>query len=232
MPQRPLFTLDPRLKLCADMVRPGTTLADVGTDHAYLPVWLVRRGIIPSAIAADINPKPLKRAKEHIERYHVEDRVQIRLSDGLASIKPWEADDIVIAGMGGELIIQIIKAAPWLCTEQKQLILQPMTSVPELRRSLYQNSFSVLEEQAVESAGHVYTVMCASFRREKENLPEWYEYVGKLSGKDAASSAYLCRTRQSLQKKVEGLKKAGTDDQPSLERAIAYIDRILQRGNF
>ncbi|MBQ5743991.1 MAG: SAM-dependent methyltransferase, partial [Ruminococcus sp.] len=100
--------LDNRLRLCAAFVRQGARLADVGTDHAYLPVWLCRHGVCPSAIAADINPAPLQRGQMTVEAAGLSDRVQTRLSDGLAAVGADEADDIVIAGMGGELIAAII----------------------------------------------------------------------------------------------------------------------------
>ena len=123
----PLFRLGNRLALCASMVREGTKLADIGTDHAYLPIWLARKGRISSAIAADVKPLPLRSAEQNIRRYHVEEQITTRLSDGLRALSPDEADDIVLAGMGGELIIRLIGEAPWLKAGDKRLILQPMT---------------------------------------------------------------------------------------------------------
>ena len=105
---RPLFQLDARLQMCADFVPPGAVLADIGTDHAYLPVWLCKSGKIPKAIAADIGQGPLQSAGESIARYQAQDRIETRLSDGLAAFSPGEADTIVIAGMGGELIARIL----------------------------------------------------------------------------------------------------------------------------
>lgn len=98
------------------------------SDHAYLHIWLVKKGVIQKAIAADINMGPLQKAAFNIRRYNVGKQVDARLSDGLELIFPNEADDIVIAGMGGELIADIIEKAPWLKDVQKHLILQPMTS--------------------------------------------------------------------------------------------------------
>ena len=98
----PLFRLGNRLALCASMVREGTKLADIGTDHAYLPIWLARKGRISSAIAADVKPLPLRSAEQNIRRYHVEEQITTRLSDGLRALSPDEAGDIVLAGMGGE----------------------------------------------------------------------------------------------------------------------------------
>ena len=96
--------LDNRLRLCAEYVRRGSRPADIGTDHAYLPVWLCRNGVCPSAIAADINPDPLSRGRLTVETAKLTGKIELRLSDGLSAISADEADDIVIAGMGGELI--------------------------------------------------------------------------------------------------------------------------------
>ena len=137
---RPMFRLDPRLELCASFVREGCRLADIGTDHAYLPVWLLKKEKISYAIAADIHLGPLRRAEKNIRKYHVEEKVSIRLSDGLETVFPIEVDDIVIAGMGGETIAKIIAEAPWLKDEKKHLILQPMTSAEDLRRYGMRNS--------------------------------------------------------------------------------------------
>lgn len=95
------FSLDNRLALCADFVRDGAKVADIGTDHAYLPVWLCRIGRCDTAIAADINPLPLERGIETINNSGLNNRIEARLSNGLEKISGDEADDIVIAGMGG-----------------------------------------------------------------------------------------------------------------------------------
>ena len=92
---RPLFTLEPRLQLCADWVRPGVKMADIGTDHGYLPIWLAKQGKISHGIAADIALAPLRAAQRNIGRYHAQGLVHARLSDGLAQVFPHEADDVV-----------------------------------------------------------------------------------------------------------------------------------------
>ncbi len=125
------------------MVRPGCALADVGTDHAYLPVWLAFHGLISGAVATDLRPGPLNRARENILRYGGSDRVAARLADGLSGVSPEEADDVVIAGMGGKMIARIISEAEWLKNGEKHLILQPMTSVEDLRTFLAEEGFAV-----------------------------------------------------------------------------------------
>ena len=117
-----MFRLDERLSLCAEFVREGVRLADVGTDHAYLPVWLACSGKIRSAVACDVRVGPLENAKANIQKYHVGNIVSTVLSDGLDSISPDLADDIVLAGMGGELITKIIMRTQWLYNGDKRLI--------------------------------------------------------------------------------------------------------------
>ena len=112
-----------RLSLCADYVREGSRLADIGTDHGYLPIALCQSGKIPSALACDINPLPLRSAEENIARFGLSKKIQTRLSDGLKEVSPDEADDVVIAGMGGELIRDILTAAPWVKDGEKHLVL-------------------------------------------------------------------------------------------------------------
>lgn len=203
---RPLFTLDSRLKLCASMVRNATKLADIGTDHAYLPIWLAKQGLIAQAIAADINLGPLKKAVSNVRRYHVEKAVSVRLSDGLDEIFSHEADDIVIAGMGGELIANIIEKTPWLKNKEKHLILQPMTSAEELRRFLLKEGYTVSREQAIVSDNHVYAVMLAAY--DPQNLPknELYPYIGLLTADTKENKEYICRQAKSLEKHANGLR--------------------------
>ena len=155
------FTLDARLAACAAFVRPGSRLADVGTDHGYLPIRLLLDGVVPFAIASDVRPGPLSSAKENAERYGVSEQMDCRLCDGLSDVLPGEADDVTIAGMGGELILRILKEAPWACEDNMRLILQPMTMAPELRRGLLELGMDITREIAVSAAGRVYSVICA-----------------------------------------------------------------------
>ncbi len=174
------FSLDSRLELCAGFVRAGAKLADIGTDHAYLPVALMLKEHISSAIAADINPEPLSRGKQTIDKYDLAHKIQVRLSDGLLAIAPDEVDDIVIAGMGADTIIGIISAAPWLKNRDKHLILQPMTKGERLIKYLYNNGFEIINQKACIADGKPYTVMLASYTGNEEPCDELFTYTGKL----------------------------------------------------
>lgn len=175
--------LDNRLKLCADFIRDGAKLADIGTDHAYLPVWLCRIGRCPSAIAADINPEPLKRGQSTIAQAGLSGCIKTRLSDGLKGILPDEADDIVIAGMGGELIAKIISECSFANDNSKHFILQPMTKSECLIDWLCENGFKIIKQDCCIAAEKCYTVLLVQYTGEKQSSNELYRYLGELSPK-------------------------------------------------
>lgn len=175
-----LYELDNRLQVCADMVEMGSKVADIGTDHAYLPIWLCKKGIAVSAIASDVRKEPLRSAKEHIARYHAEDMVAIRLSDGLKEFKDGECDCIIIAGMGGELISNIVLSTQWLKNNNITLILQPMTKGEVVRRSLSSVGFELVNEKAVDAMGKVYTVMKWVYNGNIKPNDEFFNYMGLL----------------------------------------------------
>ena len=227
----PLFTLGGRLRLCASMVRPHTTLADIGTDHAYLPIWLAKQGFVSHAVAADIRLGPLRSAQQNISRYRVQELVSTRLSDGLDAILSVEADDIVIAGMGGEMIIKIVAGAPWLKDERKRLILQPMTSVPRLRAFLAEQGFAVLCEQAVVEEGHAYSVMQVQHAPEKVNTDELYPYIGMLDAETEDNRAYMRRVTVNLGKKAGGLALSGKpEESAALLHKVEQIEIKIDKG--
>lgn len=152
--------LTPRLRAIAEQVPEGARLADIGTDHGYLPVWLVLNGVAGSAIAADLRQGPLARARRTAARYGVEGKLSFRLCDGLAGIAPEEADVISIAGMGGDTIAAILAAAPW--TRDKALLLQPMTAQPELRLWLQTHGYAIRGERVAREGQRLYCVLAAS----------------------------------------------------------------------
>ena len=225
---RPLFQLDARLQMCADFVPPGAGLADIGTDHAYLPVWLCKSGKIPKAIAADIGQGPLQSAGESIARYQAQDRIETRLSDGLAAFSPGEADTIVIAGMGGELIARILGAAPWVKNPSVTLILQPMTAVRELRLFLWENGFRVESETCCRDGRHVYTAMKVRFSGEEAVMPPAFPFAGAIAGKTEAERAFLQREKARLEKECGGARCRGEQERERvLQKAIAGLRAIL-----
>ncbi len=185
--------LDSRLKLCADFVRHGKRLADIGTDHAYLPVWLCRSGICPSAIAADINPAPLESGRQTIAAANLSDRIETRLSDGLREIGGEEADDIVIAGMGGDLIAKIIGEWRFSRDGEKHFILQPMTRSERLIRRLCENGFDIDRQDCCVAGGKCYTVLSVTYTGNTAAREESYFYTGRLTPKENATHLRFVR---------------------------------------
>ncbi len=150
--------LSPRLRTVAGLVPEGCRFADIGTDHAYLPVWLLRNGVVETAIAGDLRPGPLAHARETAERFGCTEQIQFRLSDGLAALAPHEADCIAMAGMGGETVRGILSAAPWT-RENVRLLLQPQSNLPELRVWLTENGYAIRQEYCVREEQRWYTVL-------------------------------------------------------------------------
>lgn len=224
---KPLFQLGPRLSLCASLVRPQTKLADVGSDHAYLPIWLLKHGDIKSAVASDIRPGPLESAQKNIEKYHVTGKLALRLCDGLKGIEPQEADDIVIAGMGGELILRIIQEAPWLMDPQKQLVIQPMSSVPKLRLGLKDLGFQVCCEKAVIDAGKPYSAFTVRFLGKTPDVDLLYPYMGLLPQKGEAVKKYAEKVLRELSNQRAGLLSRG--DKHGEEELKAVAEAIQSR---
>ncbi len=214
--------LDGRLRCVASMVRDGATLADIGTDHAYLPVYLLQQGVIRSAIAADIGEGPAASARRTVESAAFNDCIDVRVGDGLSVVAPDEVTDIVIAGMGGETIIHILSLAPWTKNEQLRLILQPMTKTVELRSWLFDNGFVMDEERVVCDAHHVYNVMCAHFRGETAPADPLAVYVGALPMNEETRPYFVAQC-DHLAKKIDGLTKAGKE-----EAAAQYVSILSE----
>ena len=150
--------LSSRLRACCDFVANGDRVADVGTDHGYLGIWLLLEGRARSVIAADIVPGPLSAARRNAAKFGVSDRMEFCLSDGAQSI-PRDFDTLVCAGMGGDTMISILSAAPWLRSAQYRLVLQCQSKTPMLRRYLSENGWRIAEETVLKDGRFLYTVM-------------------------------------------------------------------------
>ena len=158
-----LFSLDKRLDTCAGLVRDSARLADIGSDHAYLSVWLLKNKKISYAIASDINEKPLLSGKATAAKYGAAN-IEFRLGSGLETIcKDDRISDIVIAGMGGEVIADILSRSELVKNQDINFVLQPMTRSDDLIAFLYENGFEIKEQKALCSGGKYYTVIAARY---------------------------------------------------------------------
>ena len=222
--------LDPRLEKAAELVRLGAIAADIGTDHGYLICSLVASGKCPKGYACDINHSPLSVAAKNIALYGLEGKIETILTDGLAGLEEKSPTSIIILGMGGDLIGEIIAAAPWVKNEKTQLILQPMTKADHLRRSLYASGFEIVSESAVEAGRFVYSIFSVEYTGKIAAVDDLFALTGLLwYNCDNASRLYLSRTADRLQKKADGLVRAGQDKNAQKYREI--INKIRQKAN-
>ena len=195
------MNLSPRLAAIARMIPQGAALADIGSDHAYLPIHMIRNEAVASAIASDISGHCIARARANARRAGVEDRISFRLADGLNGIRPDECDTVVIAGMGGESAAAILADCPWAA--EKRLILQPATRADFLRRWLYRHGCRITDETVVRDAGRLYAVFAAC--RGEPPAGEVYEYASPVllaKAGDPEVRAYLLRTADLLAREV------------------------------
>ena len=198
--------LQPRLQKLADLIPQGARLADIGTDHGYLPVYLLQQGRIDRAIASDVGAEPLEHAKRTAAEYGAEG-IDFRLCDGLTGIAPHETDTVVIAGMGGESIIAILSAAPWLREGDYRIFLQPMTRVELLRGWIAQNGYTFRSECLVWDKDYLYPIMeITAGQRPALTKPE--EYGGVLLDADPLYGDYLDLQIGRLRRTIEGLRRA------------------------
>jgi tRNA (adenine22-N1)-methyltransferase len=198
--------LDNRLRLCAHFVRDGAKLADIGTDHAYLPVWLCRIGRCPCAVAADINPDPLKRGMTTIAEAGLSDKISTRLSNGLKEINSDEVDDIVIAGMGGELIAKILEECSFAKDSSKHFILQPMTKSEVLIKWLCENGFEIIEQDCCVAAKKCYTILLVKYTGKALKRDELYYYLAELCPKENATHLQFAESH------IKRLRKQANSD--------------------
>ena len=211
--------LPPRLRLLADWVPAGARLADVGTDHAYLPVWLSLQGKIASAIASDLRKGPLSRAKKTGALYGVEN-ITFRLCSGLSGIRPQECDTIVIAGLGGEKIAAILAAAPWTADRRHKLLLQPQTRGEDLRSFLMEHGYAITRESLVYDRGILYPCMEAEGGEMALSLGQLYGGAKLLN--DPLGDRYMIEKIIRLERAVAGLNHAS--DPKNREKADRLRD--------
>ena len=198
-----------RLLCCASMVQPGSRVADIGTDHGYLGIYLLQTGAARHVIACDLRKDPLENARRNAKLFGVDGEMELRLSDGLERIRPDEVDTVVMAGMGGDLIQKILSQCPWRKREGLQFILQPQSAGNVLRRWLCEDGFEIRREEPVQDGHFLYTVM-AIRQGEPAPLTPGTEYASPalLASKSPLVGTYLARVENALQETVRGLTNA------------------------
>ena len=220
------LSLQPRLALLASLVPQGAVLADVGTDHGYIPVCLRQRGVIDRAIASDIGREPLEHARRTAEEYGV-GGIDLRLCAGLDAIAPEECDTVLIAGMGGETIAQILAGAPWTADGRHTLLLQPQSRAEALRRFLAEHGYAIAREALVRDRGFLYPVIEAGAG--EMHLTLGRQWAGADLLYDPLGDRYIIEKIIQLQAAAAGSNRASAPE--ARERgdyARAVITELLQ----
>lgn len=210
-----------RLLCCSELVPPCGTVADVGTDHGYLGIYLLREGRCKHVIAADLREKPLASARANAAEYRVAEQMTFVLSDGLHNIEERAFDTLVLAGMGGDLIANILSEAPWLDGGDYTLILQPQSAANDLRRWLGAQGWAIERERLVRDGRFLYAVMAVRPEQGRALSPgEQYVSPALRQEHDPLYADYIARTRRALELTVRGITQS--TDPADLARAAYY----------
>lgn len=227
-----------RLRAVADMVTPGLVVADVGCDHAYLSIYLVTESISPKVIACDVNEGPLEIARTNINDFKCEDNIELRLGNGLDVIKPQEVSSVVIAGMGGRLITDIIKAGKEVLDSACEIIIEPQSELEMVRHFLEDNGYKIVSENLIIDEGKFYPIIKA-IHGEMNLCDEVYYRYGKIPIEENNSvlREYLLRQRKHLSELTMHIGSNASESEKSkrlnelhcelkvCERALALISK-------
>lgn len=233
-----MIRLSQRLQAVANLVGGTGIVADVGTDHGYIPVYLISSGKAEKAIAMDVNRGPLQRALEHIRQFHLEEQIETRLSDGVKALQPGEVQTIVIAGMGGALMTRILDEGEAVAHTAERLVLQPQSEIPAFRHFLAEHEYRVLGEDMVFEDGKFYSMMAAVWAGGGDGCPEemmgpGYKYSPLLlADRHPVFRQYLLQQRAQKHKILDNLGKNARQDvsgrKAQLLQDLQEIEGMLQ----
>ncbi|MFX4261643.1 tRNA (adenine(22)-N(1))-methyltransferase [Pelotomaculum propionicicum] len=220
-----------RLAAAAEYVPAGSVAADIGTDHAYLPIYLVEAGICRRVIATELRPGPFRSALRKVDEHKLNHKVDLRLGDGLKAINPSESDVIVLAGMGGNTIREILSASPEVLSTVKMLILQPMADPGDLRSWLAANGWRIYDERLVEENGKIYVIIAAVPGCEEVKDSVLLELGPRLAEKkDPLFGRYLEIIKSQYERALAGMRSsnsaAAREKALETENKLAGIRRI------
>lgn len=225
--------LSKRLSAVARLVTKGNRLADVGTDHGYIPIYLVKKGWVPSAIAMDVNPGPLKRASENIALYDASQYIQTRLSDGIEALLPGEVDTVVMAGMGGNLIQKLLSQGENVGKSIKEWVLQPQSDASALRHYLQVHGYRILQEDIVLEEGKYYPMMQVAWGQMEEWSKLHYQFgLYLLEERHPVLQSFLLKKREELSRVYEHICGLTTQDgmlrAKEMRQEIAQVNEALR----
>lgn len=212
-----------RLKKIIELIDNGLGVIDVGTDHGYLPIYLFNNNYSGNIFASDINPLPLNKAKENANKAKATG-IQFLLSNGLEKCNPDLVDNIVIAGLGGDTICQIIDEANWTMNSKYKLILQPMTKSEVLRYWLVNNGYSIIEEYLVKDSGKIYSIIVSNFSGINESYNDAELYIGK-SYNNLLFDYYYSYIYYKIEKVINNLNQSKND------KSKTFYQNIIEELN-
>ena len=226
--------LDIRLRTAADMVPSGARLADIGSDHAYLPIALCLENKIEAALASDINEGPVEAAVANIHKNGLGSRIVAVRADGLDKTRDFAPDCITILGMGGELIVSILDKAKWVKDENITLVLQPMTHPEILAKYLAENGFGVVDEKIVRDGtrdDRIYRILSAKFDGKERTLTDGEALIGRLNidRGDEITAAYIEKNIRVLETRIAGKARSG-DGAEKEKRLVDELKSYLERN--
>ena len=230
--------LSRRLTALIEMAQSGDTVADVGCDHGFVSIELVRQKKFRRAIAMDIRPDPLARAREHVREAGMEQQIDLRLSDGLEAVLPGEADTILIAGMGGPLMIQILERGREAALRTEKLILSPHSEWGLFRRYLLSHGYRISSEEMLQEDGKYYIILCCRPAEPEEPAADWQpeeQEYGRwlLERRDPILKQYLEGRLQLLSDLEARLREADTGKSrqrlPEICREKELAERAIRR---
>ncbi|MGL5311731.1 MAG: tRNA (adenine(22)-N(1))-methyltransferase [Peptostreptococcaceae bacterium] len=222
--------LTDRLLKIASLVTEGKRVADIGTDHGYIPVYLLNKGKVPFAILADVNKGPLENARGEVRHNKLLDKVDLRLGSGIEVLEKGEVDEVIIAGMGGILISELLEAKLEVAHSVDKLILQPMQAQSELRKYLLNNGYEILDEVLVREDFRIYEIIIAKYTGNNTVVEdEVYYEVGKklIENKDSLLNEFIDKKiymYNSILKKIEG--KVGEGIENKRKDSVAAIEKL------
>lgn len=228
--------LSKRLETVASMVTKGNCVVDVGCDHGFVPIFLVESGISPSAVAADVRPGPLSRAKEHIKEHGLEEKIQTRLSDGLANITSGEADSLIMSGIGGILMVRLLTDGDETARSFQEMILSPQSELADVRRYLVANGYFIEYEHMLCDEGKFYFIFHVVVTKdERDWSKDEYRYGKTICTEDVDTfRAYLEKEKRQYEQILEKMKFAPQNDRATkrieqLQEDIACVEKRQDR---
>ena len=221
--------LSPRLMKIAQLLPVCHTIADIGTDHAYIPIFAILNQRAKRAIASDINAGPVERARVNVAEFGLDEKISLRLGAGLETLSPNEAEVICISGMGGILISEIINSSLPIAANAKRLILQPMTAAKELREYLCQNGFFIEEEVLVCEEDKIYNILSVTFQKgcvysEKELVVGRYS----LNTDEKLLERHKNQILKKLKIKLKGLEKSRLEENKNEAQEVGRLISLIE----